>query len=245
MERARTGRRATRSASRRRSARRVRRSTLPRPRTQGSAKSGSGRSRTRASARGALHSFPVLAVVLSASLTRFTARSWAFVDFHLPAQATRALLNLHNHQLNGRKLNVEYASAEAVRRGAVGTKSGGGGGGGGRGNAGPRRRGPREEGEEGEAEDEERGAGGKKRREREWDDTDVKALAGQAGGESGYGGPPPRAQRGPRPQRDDARKGGREDGGGAKRPKPGAALAMAQRASEGIVQSTGKKITFD
>ncbi|BGP07305.1 Nucleolar protein 13 [Rhodotorula toruloides] len=172
-------------------------------------------------------------------------KGWAFVDFHLPAQATRALLNLHNHQLNGRKLNVEYASAEAVRRGAVGTKSGGGGGGGGRGNAGPRRRGPREEGEEGEAEDEERGAGGKKRREREWDDTDVKALAGQAGGESGYGGPPPRAQRGPRPQRDDARKGGREDGGGAKRPKPGAALAMAQRASEGIVQSTGKKITFD
>ncbi|BGP31346.1 Nucleolar protein 13 [Rhodotorula toruloides] len=171
-------------------------------------------------------------------------KGWAFVDFHLPAQATRALLNLHNHQLNGRKLNVEYASAEAVRRGAVGTKSGAGAGGG-RGNAGPRRRGPREDGEGGEEEYEERGAGGKKRREREWDDTDVKALAAQAGDETGYDGPPPRAQRGPRPQRDEPRKAGREDGGAAKRPKPGAALAMAQRASEGIVQSTGKKITFD
>lgn len=29
------------------------------------------------------------------------------------------------------------------------------------------------------------------------------------------------------------------------RAKPGAALAMAQRASEAIVQSTGNKITFD
>lgn len=175
----------------------------------------------------------------------FLARSWAFVDFHLPAQATRALLNLHNHQLNGRKLNVEYASAEAVRRGAVGTKSGGGG----RGNAGPRRRGgaPREDGQEG-GEDEfaERG---KKRRERDWDDTDVKALAAQAGADAGYDGPPPHARREPKPVRDDARKGRRADGGGGggggKRPKPGAALAMAQRASEGIVQSTGKKITFD
>ncbi|BGP23987.1 RNP24 [Rhodotorula toruloides] len=172
-------------------------------------------------------------------------KGWAFVDFHLPAQATRALLNLHNHQLNGRKLNVEYASAEAVRRGAVGTKSGGGGGGG-RGNAGPKRRGPREEHEEGgEEEYEQRGAGRGQRREREWDDTDVKALAAQAGADTGYDGPPSRAHRGPKPQRDDARKRGREDGGGVKRPKPGAALAMAQRASEGIVQSTGKKITFD
>ena len=42
---------------------------------------------------------------------------FAFVDFHTPKGATLALLNPHNHRLNGRDLKVEYASADAVRRG--------------------------------------------------------------------------------------------------------------------------------
>lgn len=43
--------------------------------------------------------------------------SWAFVDFFDVKKATISLLNPHNHFLNGRTLKVEYASAEAVRRG--------------------------------------------------------------------------------------------------------------------------------
>lgn len=44
--------------------------------------------------------------------------SFAFVDFHTIEQATAVLVNPRNHHLDGRKLIVEYASAEAVRRGA-------------------------------------------------------------------------------------------------------------------------------
>lgn len=58
--------------------------------------------------------------------------SWAFVDFHEISQATLSLIDLRNHRLNGRELKVEYASAEAVRRGGgsrstgtAGARSGG------------------------------------------------------------------------------------------------------------------------
>lgn len=44
-------------------------------------------------------------------------KGWAFIDFHTAQQATAALINGRNHSLNGRALTLEYASAEAVRRG--------------------------------------------------------------------------------------------------------------------------------
>ncbi|KAF8514847.1 RNA-binding domain-containing protein [Hysterangium stoloniferum] len=44
-------------------------------------------------------------------------KGWAFVDFHNVEDATAVLINPRNHNLDGRKLVVEYASAEAVRRG--------------------------------------------------------------------------------------------------------------------------------
>ncbi|GJJ07216.1 hypothetical protein Clacol_001416 [Clathrus columnatus] len=47
-------------------------------------------------------------------------KGWAFVDFHAVEDATYALINLKNHHLDGRKLVVEYASQEAVRRGGGG-----------------------------------------------------------------------------------------------------------------------------
>ncbi|KAG0658424.1 hypothetical protein C6P46_005787 [Rhodotorula mucilaginosa] len=187
-------------------------------------------------------------------------KGWAFVDFHLPAQATRALLNLHNHQLNGRKLNVEFASAEAVRRGGLGTRS-----------AVKRVRSQREQGGDGDGDDDEEGGGrhaahsrGPRRQQGEgqdrrrggassFGDADVRALAIDAGSSA--------AQHGgrPGPRRGDFNGGARSGGGGppprrgekestlpgGKRAKPGAALAMAQRASEAIVQSTGRKTTFD
>ncbi|GAA6039113.1 hypothetical protein JCM8097_005332 [Rhodosporidiobolus ruineniae] len=164
-------------------------------------------------------------------------KGWCFVDFHLPAQATRALLNLRNHTLNGRKLNVEYASADAVRRGGLGSRA-----------AGKAARVRRENGG-GEGEGQEGGDrrnGGGKRREREWDDGNVRDLA-QSGGFQRDGPPHGRQDR----RRGDGFGGGDErrpaKGGVAdgKRAKPGAALANAQRASEAIVQSQGRKTTFD
>ncbi|ETW84032.1 hypothetical protein HETIRDRAFT_444047 [Heterobasidion irregulare TC 32-1] len=44
-------------------------------------------------------------------------KGFAFVDFTSIEHATAALVNPQNHYLNGRKLVVEYASADAVRRG--------------------------------------------------------------------------------------------------------------------------------
>ncbi|KAF4601808.1 hypothetical protein EYR40_005008 [Pleurotus pulmonarius] len=44
-------------------------------------------------------------------------KGFAFVDFTSIENATAALINPRNHQMDGRKLVVEYASAEAVRRG--------------------------------------------------------------------------------------------------------------------------------
>ncbi|EIN10955.1 hypothetical protein PUNSTDRAFT_100868 [Punctularia strigosozonata HHB-11173 SS5] len=44
-------------------------------------------------------------------------KGWAFVDFVSVEAATCALVNPKNHKLDGRQLKVEYASADAVRRG--------------------------------------------------------------------------------------------------------------------------------
>jgi RNA recognition motif-containing protein len=44
-------------------------------------------------------------------------KGFAFVDFTSKENATSALINPQNHRLNGRDLLVEYASADAVRRG--------------------------------------------------------------------------------------------------------------------------------
>ena len=42
--------------------------------------------------------------------------SWAFIDFATTEYATQALTNPRNHSLDGRALVVEYASPDAVRR---------------------------------------------------------------------------------------------------------------------------------
>lgn len=172
-------------------------------------------------------------------------RSWAFVDFHLAAQATRALLNLHNHQLNGRKLNVEYASAEAVRRGQLGSRAVS------KAHGRQRREAPAEGADEGYGDRAGGGGGaGRKRAEREWDDGDVRSFAAEAVADAAANGNgrPERQRREKMPRGGDgAERRGREPQPlpGGKRAKPGAALAMAQRASEAIVPGQGKKVTFD
>ncbi|KAK4704659.1 hypothetical protein P7C70_g1554, partial [Phenoliferia sp. Uapishka_3] len=172
-------------------------------------------------------------------------KGWAFIDFHMPEQCTRALLNIRNHSLNGRTLVVEYASAEAVRRGGIGTRAainanrgGRGGAAGGRGNGRP---------------------AAMPKKNRDWDDADVISDAKSRSFEED-GGDEEKATRGEfgfRPSGGGGRgaprggaRGGRGGGRGGKpessvRAKPGAALASAQRASEAIVESQGRKITFD
>ncbi|GAA5893103.1 hypothetical protein JCM8208_004347 [Rhodotorula glutinis] len=166
-------------------------------------------------------------------------KGWAFVDFHLAAQSTRALLNLHNHQLNGRKLNVEYASAEAVRRGQLGSRAVS------KQHGRQRREAPAHDDDDDEGADNGYGArAGRKRGDREWNDGDVRSFAAEAVADAAQqqqGGAPQRQRREKQPR--ERREPQALPGG--KRAKPGAALAMAQRASEAIVASTGRKVTFD
>ncbi|SCV70803.1 BQ2448_3565 [Microbotryum intermedium] len=183
-------------------------------------------------------------------------KGWAFVDFHLPEQCTRALLNIRNHSLAGRTLTVEYASSDAVRRGAIGTR----GAIGGRGRSGPSSRGGsarggRKEGGRGS------GSTGDADGSRPWNDSDTRAAAGDGSwceqpAAAEYGGPSGRgafgagrggSRGGARGGRGGpgAGAGGSLRGGNEKRAKPGAALASAQRASEAILPSTGRKIVFE
>ncbi|KDE08999.1 hypothetical protein MVLG_00721 [Microbotryum lychnidis-dioicae p1A1 Lamole] len=187
-------------------------------------------------------------------------KGWAFVDFHLPEQCTRALLNIRNHSLAGRTLNVEYASSDAVRRGAIGTRGAIRGGGGGRGGS------SRGRGAHGGRGDDSRGRGlrstGDGEGGRPWNDSDTRAAAGDGSwyekpaAATEYGGPSGRgnfgagrggSRGGARGGRGgpSAGAGGASRGGHEKRAKPGAALASAQRASEAILPSTGRKIVFE
>ena len=145
---------------------------------------------------------------------------FAFVDFTSVEHATAALIHPKNHQLDGRKLVVEYASADAVRRG---------------GGAGHK---PRKMSAEGHTEGRSRSRrrdslGGDKANEKANDLEPVttnsrpqkeKSTAAGRGNDTsaklkGY-----------------TRKS---------RPAPGAALALAKREQVAIVPSQGRRITFD
>ena len=159
---------------------------------------------------------------------------WAFVDFTSTEHATAALINPRNHFLDGRKLKVEYASPDAVRRG-----------GGPRepskhkneGAAVTRVRKPKSAGhvrkeqnstkqltKDGEMKPDKKGEGegiesGKLEKKLKHKFGAERAATG--GGGFGRGGP-----------------------GKGERPKPGAALALAQRGTAAILPSQGQKITF-
>ena len=140
------------------------------------------------------------------------------------------MINPRNHILDGRKLKVEYASPDAVRRGG----------------------GPREsdkhKGDEGA------GHGGKVRKPKSagYIRNKPKSAAGKftKDGER-------KLNKGERKMEKKERKleklegklkhkfgGERAPGKGAERPKPGAALALAQRGTAAILPSQGQKITF-
>ncbi|TFK93579.1 RNA-binding domain-containing protein [Polyporus arcularius HHB13444] len=148
-------------------------------------------------------------------------KGWAFVDFTSTEHATAALTNPRNHQLNGRKLVVEYASPEAVRRGGGGP--------------------PRKEREQGETGGRGKQFGTKRERPSRPRQDDA-----QGGGEEGEEEAQDRPAKRRRSNAEDSKDRGRDKGGKGARPrsKPGAALAMARREDVSIVPSQGKKIVF-
>ena len=151
---------------------------------------------------------------------------WAFVDFTTIEHATAALINPKNYFLGGRKLVVEYASPEAVRRGG----------------GGPREKSAKKKPVEGDEDAEPKAF--QRRGERVRPARKRQAEDGPAEEDS--------AERpAKKPRLDKAedtskrRKDGREREGRPKsRAKPGAALASAKREAVSIVPSQGKKITF-
>ncbi|KAF8638556.1 hypothetical protein AX17_002099 [Amanita inopinata Kibby_2008] len=165
--------------------------------------------------------------------------SFAFVDFMTTDDATLTLINPRNHLLNGRKLVVEYASPDAVRRGA------------------PKGKAHHEMTERAAKESPQRGP------RRTWTDPARQVSRAEAvldEGEfsvenAGAGERPSKRQR-----MDKAAEGGQgrpekeakaraQDGERRRGPKyrttPGAALASAKRESAAIMPSQGKKIMFD
>jgi len=148
--------------------------------------------------------------------------------------ATSALINPKNHHLNGRNLVVEYASADAVRRGAPKSSrptdgTAGRGRGSGRG----------------------RGRGGNSTRNSDRPPRNFDAPA-----EEGHGAPQTaeapandettqvdKIERGEKKNNWNGKEGVRHKGP-KNRPKPGAALALAKRESAAIVPAQGHKITF-
>ncbi|KZO98143.1 hypothetical protein CALVIDRAFT_535731 [Calocera viscosa TUFC12733] len=173
-------------------------------------------------------------------------KGWAFLDFHTTAQAQAVLINGRNHNLNGRKLVVEFGSADAVRRGGhssahaathaaargegeEGTKRKFGGGK----SAGYLKRG------KGNGEHPETGAAGA--------GDDVPSAFPAAAGAAEEDERPAKRQRPDRerPPTDRPRRGLNDRP--VRRLKPGAALALAVQSTAktgAIVASQGKKITF-
>ncbi|KAG2013138.1 single-stranded DNA binding protein [Coprinopsis cinerea AmutBmut pab1-1] len=197
-------------------------------------------------------------------------KGFAFVDFSSIDNATSALINPKNHHFNGRDLKVEYAGADAVRRGAAkhllpgiaaaskdkSTRMSNGKKGEAGGNA--KRGGPKSssrsngvEGDggwgEGGGEQGGRDSNDKSRsRSRNGGAASFDSGAGdeREGGERGGDGGRERGSGGGRKFGGDRKQGQREFKGSKARPKPGAALAQAKRETAAIIPSQGKKITF-
>ncbi|OBZ70411.1 Nucleolar protein 13 [Grifola frondosa] len=144
-------------------------------------------------------------------------KGWAFVDFTTTEHATAALTNPKNYFLDGRKLVVEYASPEAVRRGG----------------AGPRpervtRSGPRQQ---------------RPKVSQDTEELEGQLPPDETPGDRAEEEDQPMQK--PRRTDNDSRTfSGRSGKFTRTRTKPGAALAQAKRESAAIVPSQGRKIVF-
>ncbi|KAK0230332.1 hypothetical protein IW262DRAFT_395339 [Armillaria fumosa] len=146
-------------------------------------------------------------------------KGFAFVDFSSIENATAALINIKNHHMNGRDLVVEYASADAVRRGASKAKT-----------------------PEGQEKWKRPFDKSHKKREpnKRVDDAGVDDDGVKKGDDNSH--PVPKRNR----FEGSERRGGPGPVNYRNRPRPGAALAQAQRQSAAILpsSSSAKKITF-
>ncbi|KAK4057825.1 Nucleolar protein 13 [Microbotryomycetes sp. JL221] len=158
-------------------------------------------------------------------------KGWAFVDFRSPEHATRALLNPRNHTLLGRSLTVEFASLDAVRRGGFKVPNA------------PTRQQKREAASGGTPNS--AGPRGDKRQRRDMtndNNKDAATTTETTEPTTGYDSSQAPRPTSNRPSRTTMKS---DRGHDTRRAKPGAALASAQRASEAIVASRGKKIVFE
>ncbi|KAH9482285.1 Nucleolar protein 13 [Psilocybe cubensis] len=151
-------------------------------------------------------------------------KGFAFVDFMTVDDATSALINPKNHHLNGRNLKVEYAGADAVRRGAPKNKQVD--------NAlSPGKRSSRKERPQRDADDSAEPAS-------DWNGAPKSSTTENAQTDS-----TPKQQWVSHKEKLAGSEGVRHKGPKS-RPKPGAALALAKRESAAIVPNQGQKITF-
>ncbi|KAK7470212.1 Nucleolar protein 13 [Stygiomarasmius scandens] len=151
-------------------------------------------------------------------------KGFGFVDFSDIENATSALVNPKNHNFNGRKLVVEYASAEAVRRGPNKPKGDADGK-------------PRTSGSHTNKHDRNDRQRKTDRGGRNTQHEDDKNGDADVGGEGRQEGETKRTKR-----------EFRQGEGPRRRPRPGAALAQAVRQSAAIVMNSNvasKKIVFE
>jgi RNA recognition motif-containing protein len=152
---------------------------------------------------------------------------WAFVDFTSIEHATAVLINPKNYRMDGRKLVVEYASADAVRRG---------------GGAVPKL-------QKSEGWDVPKKLDQQKRERKRTKPLDEE-LAPAATTDEGRDGRVNRDGRQEPPHKKRRQFDSQPDRGGPRakssrnRTKPGAALASAKRESAAIIPSQGQKIKF-
>ncbi|CCL99407.1 uncharacterized protein FIBRA_01425 [Fibroporia radiculosa] len=161
-------------------------------------------------------------------------KGWAFIDFTTVEHATSALINPKNHFLDGRKLVVEYASPDAVRRGGWLVRSN------------DTKHASHLHGDSKEHRSRERlpradGADKQNKRKTMMPDGGAEGddLADEAAAES------PKRRKVDDDSRTAAKNTRLRDGKGLRvRSKPGAALALAKRETAAIVPSQGQKIVF-
>ncbi|KAJ3500423.1 hypothetical protein NLJ89_g9803 [Agrocybe chaxingu] len=156
-------------------------------------------------------------------------KGFAFVDFTSVDHATSALINPRNHHLNGRDLVVEYASPDAVRRGAPKDAKPAGGGA-------PQKT--------------KRGlsAGYHRTKSKQAVRSVPRRPQDIAAKEEAKKAEEARNTRkglpNPSPSKAEGSDATVRHKGPKSRPRPGAALALAKRESAAIVASQGQKITF-
>ncbi|KAJ3822601.1 hypothetical protein F5880DRAFT_1483809 [Lentinula raphanica] len=166
-------------------------------------------------------------------------KGFAFVDFTNTSTATSALTNPKNHHLNGRNLVVEYASADAVKRGPNKPRE-------------PRDK-PRAAGPHGSKEKAGHRTKGSRRSDGVSNETTSSRPSrkdkpgprhGDVDGSTTVHDTPDPTSAGHKLRGRDPDGAYTRHKGPRNRPKPGAALAQAKRQSAAIVPTSGKKIVF-